>query len=257
MQLFGNSNKENIHSVGLVFEPNFFRLYYYADRDAHNLLGTEKVNYGAEPELKEISKLYPLYALTFNAHYTLLPNALFNEENAQDVLAFSTQSSSPNVDWNSDPVNRAKIIFERDILAEQYLDKTLPGLQLKHGILALILFCRNIKSTKSCAILLKNSDQYTIMIVEDSQSKYVNTIDAQHHEDVVYFLLYTLKTLNESLTLPLYLLGNFQSEEKLISALSGYLPNVNLKIPISTNLPLSSEEATENWLGVHASICAL
>ncbi len=257
MQYFGNSNKEDIHAVGLVFEPNFFRVYFYSDRDAQKLVAAEKVENGAASALKNIASLYPLFAITFNAHYTLVPNALFNEDHAQDILAFNTESKSPNVDWNNDPVNQDKIIFELDIHAEQYLDKTFPGLQLKHGAHALISFCKNIQTANRCSLLLKNGERYTVTIVESGRTKYINTIEAKHAEDVVYFLLYTLKTLKFDLSSPLYLLGNYRDEESLISVLQTYLPEVNIHSPVPTNLPLNSQERTEHWAGVYASICAL
>lgn len=257
MHFFGNSNKEDIHSVGLVFEPNFFRLYYYADRDAQKLVATEKVENGAEPGLKNVSKLYPLFAMTFNAHYTLVPNALFNEDHAQDMLAFNTESKSPNVDWNNDPINQAKIIFERDIHAEQYLDRAFPGLQLKHGVLALITFCRSIKNPKNYSLLFKSAEKYTVTTFKNGRTKYINTIEAKHAEDVVYFLLYTLKTLKIDLGTPLYLLGNFQDEESLVPTLKAYLPEVHTNEPVPNNLKHHSEVAAEHWAGVYASICAL
>jgi len=257
MQYFGNSNKEDIHSVGLVFEPNFFRVYYYADREAKRLVGIEKVNYGSEPEYGDISRLYPLYAVTFNAHYTLVPNDLFDEDHVQDLLSFNTESDSPNVDWNNDPVNKAKIIFERDIHSEQYLDRVLPGLQLKHGVHALLSYCRHFKRSESFSVLLQNGEKYTLAIFKGNQSLYVNTIDAKHKEDVIYFLLYAFKTIGVDTNKNLYLLSSAADNHELESRLKEYLPSVIKESPISTNQPISGEEVSKHWLGVHAYLCAL
>lgn len=257
MQYFGNLDKQDIHSVGLVFEPNFFRVYYYADREAKKLVGTEKVNYGSEPETTDISTLYPLYALTFNAHYTLIPNDLFDEDYAQDILSFNTESNSPNVDWNNDPGNKAKIIFERDIHSEQYLDRVLPGLQLKHGIHALLSYCRQFKRSESFSVLVQNGEKYTLAIFNGNKTRYVNTIDAKHKEDVVYFLLYALKTIGVEARTALYLLSAAAENQDLESRLKEYLPSLIKESPISTNQPISGEEVSKHWLGVHAYLCAL
>lgn len=257
MHYFGNSNKEDIHAVGLVFEPNFFRVYYYADREAKKLVGEEVVNYGSEPETTDISKLYPLYALTFNAHYTLIPNDLFDEDHAQDILSFNTESNSPNVDWNNDPGNKAKIIFERDIHSEQYLDRVLPGLQLKHGVHALLSYCRQFKSSESYSALVQNGEKYTLAVFNGDQTRYVNTIDAKHQEDVIYFLLYALKTIGVNTNATLYLLSGAADNPDLESRLKEYLPSVVKESPISTYQPISGEEVSKHWLGVHAYLCAL
>jgi len=257
MHYFGNSNREDIHSVGLVFEPNFFRVYYYSDREAQKLVAAEEVNNGSEPENIDISKLYPLYALTFNTQYTLMPNDLFDEEHAQEILAFNTESNSPNVDWNSDPVNEAKVIFDRDIHSEQYLDRVFPGLQLKHGALALISYCRNVKDIDRFSVLSKNSEKYTLAIVEDHKIRYINSIDARHTEDVIYFLLFTQKNLGIEQSTPLYLLGTTESDSGLKAVLQKYLASVHTRSPISTNSPLSGEDAATHWIGVHAYLCAL
>jgi len=257
MQFFKSSKKEDIHAVGLVFEPNFFRVNYYQDREAQNLAGTENVAYGSAPEIKDFSKLYPLYALTFNAHYTLMPNDLFEEDQAQEILAFNTASKSPNVDWNSDPTNKAKIIFERDIHSEQYLDSVFPGLQLRHGVHALLAYARNFKLSEVLAVLVKSGEKFTLAIFESNKVKFINTIDAKHTEDIVYFLLYTLKTLDINLNTPLILLGFPTDDNGLKTALEKYLPSVSKGSSISTNLPLSEEEVAAHWIGVHASLCAL
>jgi len=257
MQYFGNSNKEDIHAVGLVFEPNFFRLNYYGDREAQKLIGTEEVAYGSEPEVKELSNLYPLYALTFNAHYTLMPNDLFDEDQAQKILAFNTESKSPNVDWNSDPTNQAKIIFERDIHSEQYLDSLFPGLQLRHGVHALLSYSRNFKLSNLLTILAKSGEKYTLAVFQNGKTKFINTIDAKHIEDVIYFLLYTLKTLDIGVKTPLILLGVSPDDNGLKTSLEKYLTSVSKSSPVSTNLPISEEEVAANWIGVHASLCAL
>ena len=257
MQFFGQSNKEDIHAVGLVFEPNFFQLFYYADREAKNLIASEKLAQGAESEYSGLPNLYPLYALTFNAHYTLMPNDLFDENHAQEILAFTTESNSPNVDWNSDPNLKAKIIFERDIHSEQYLDRLFPGLQLKHGVHALLAYCRKFKSSEEFSVLVQNDEKFTLVVYSGDELKFVNTIVAKHKEDVIYFLLYTLKTLQVKTEQPLYLLGSAASDEHLLTSLKKYLSQVQVKPPISTNLPLDGSEVAKNWIGVHAYLCAL
>lgn len=257
MRFLNQANKKDIYSIGLVFEPNFFRLYYYNDREATTLLGVEEVAYGNKPEFENFASLYPLYAITFNSIYTLVPHGLFDEDKAAEILHFNTSSKSQNVDWNNIIGIDANLIFERDIQGEQFLNQYFPGLQLKHGLVSLIALCRKLKMKSSFSVILQHETQHSLVVFEEDELKLANSIDAKYPEDVLYYLLFTFKTLKINHDNTVYLFGQTTFNLGLRNLLSQYLPNILTGQDLPAEQSFDQESKAADWIGIYARLCAL
>lgn len=259
-----NNAKEDIESIGLVFEPNFFTGYFYADSQAKKLLAYKVFDSTVPLQSYAIKALRPLFALSFKGDYTLIPQVIFNEADAGKYLNFNTSAEVQEAEWDRIIGLESVIIYQRDKESEKSIESVFPGLRLKHGVGTFLEFCRQKENLEAEAYLHQSGNSFDLAIFHKSKLVFANTIQAGHSEDVRYFLLYTLKTLKLEPEISLNMLGAAANNDEVITLLKPYLPNIqqgaiqssfdqNITKPTSVDPRFTST----NWAGIYASLCAL
>lgn len=259
-----NNAKADIESIGLVFEPNFFTGYFYADSQAKKLIAYKVFDSTVPLQSHDIKALRPLFALSFKGDYTLMPQVVFNEADAGKYLTFNTSASTDEAEWDRVIGLESVIIYQRDKVSENSIESVFPGLRLKHGVGALLEFCRQKENLEPEVFLHQSGNSFDLVIFHKSKLVFVNTIQAGHSEDVRYFLLYTLKTLDLKPETPVNLLGAAAKNDEVIQLLKPYMSNIK-QATIHDNLdrniikPSSTDPrfTSTNWAGIYASLCAL
>ena len=258
---FGGHSNDDLKSIGLVFEPNFFTIYFYADLESHQIAGYRTFNSDENLAEIELNNLKANFALSFTSDWTLVPQNVFHEDDALKFLQFNTAAEHGKAEWERLIGFEAVLIYEPNIPVERKLETVFPGLELKHGIGSLLEFCRNRqqKSTGISSFLHQSEDRYSLVIFEGDQLLFTNTIHAQHDEDVRYFVLYSFKTLNLDPGHPVFLLGGAVKNEGLKKSLSIYLSKMETTIFINDEeIPgVKSEINALHWPGIFAKVCAL
>ncbi len=255
-------SQADIQSIGLVFESNFFTAYFYGDLDAQKLVAYKVSNSIDLFNSEELKNLKPVYAISFKGEYTLVPQQVFNEGDAGKYLIFNTSADSENADWDRIIGLESVVVYQSDKKAEKAVDSLFPGLRLKHGMGALLEFCRRNKSDGIHAFLHQSHNIFDFVIFNKSGLLFANSIDASHAEDVRYFVLYTLKTLELPTNISVNLLGAAAKNDKVINLLKPYLPklattlqNLNVTSKINFQSISTPQFTATNWAGIYASLC--
>lgn len=258
---FGGHSIDDLKSIGLVFEPNFFTIYFYADIESHQIAGYRTFNSGENIPDIDLNGLKASFALSFTSDWTLVPQNVFHEDDALKFLQFNTVAEHAKVEWERLIGFEAVLLFEPNTEAERKLETVFPGLQLKHGIGSLLEFCRNRcqESTTISSFLHQSEDRYSLVIFDGNQLLFANTIQAQHDEDVRYFVLYSFKTLNLDPGHLVLLLGGAVKNETLKKNLAVYLSQLETHVGINDEgmQGVKSELNAGYWPGIFAKECAL
>ena len=261
---FNSHSKADIQSIGLIFEPNFFTAYFYGDLDARIPLAYGTFDSTVPLQSSEIKALKPIFALSFIGEYTLVPQQVFNDEDAGKYLSFNTSALANEAEWNRIIGLESVLIYKRDEKSEKTVERIFPSLRVKHGIGALLEFCRQNQNGENEVFFHQSGDVFDLVIFSKSHLVFANSINASHSEDARYFLLYTLKTLGLKTDIKVHLLGASAKNEKVIGLLKPYLPKLITTLKISafsdkisiTKLP-DQRFAAAHWAGIYASLCAL
>lgn len=258
---FGGHSNDDLKSIGLVFEPNFFTIYFYTDLESHQIAGYRTFTSDENLAEIELNDLKANFALSFTSDWTLVPQNVFHEDDALKLLQFNTAAEHGKVEWERLIGFEAVLIYEPNIAAERKLESVFPGLQLKHGIGSLLEFCRNRqqRSSEISSFLHQSEDRYSFVIFDADKLLFANTIQAKHDEDVRYFVLYSFKTLNLDPGQPVFLLGGAVKNEGLKKNLGIYLSKMETSIVINDEaMPgVKSELNAGHWPGIFAKVCAL
>lgn len=257
MQVFSDSDKVDIKSVGLVFEPNFFTVYYYSDIDAESAVGYDRKERSETKDLSALKAYAPLFAITFKPEWTLIPKSLFSENDAAALLSFNTSFEGDKAEWDEILGIEAVQIFGRDELAEKLIEPVFPGLRVTHGARSLIELHRKTPDLKSKTLVFQAENAWYFTIFKNGKLLFANAISADYPEDVRYFLFYTFKQLNLDTNQTVVLLGEAVMNLGLKNLLEKYLSTEFIS---ENKLQLNSlppETLAQHWAGIYASICAL
>lgn len=258
----GNGRIENIQSVGLVFGPNFFTAYFYSDNEAIELMAHATVTDGKKAALEAIRKknYSPLFAFSFSKEWTLMPYEVFEENDGLAILNFNTKSDKEEAIVNRLFGLEAVLISEPDSKSNKLVEQFFPGLELKHGVGALLDYCRKDVGTDSQMYLHQASNRYTLVVFKNKELILANSFDGKYDEDVRYFVLFAMKQLDIKNTAKCTLLGDAAMNDKIRTLLSAYLTNVGTPQNTMTeqkSVSLNSQQMGQQWLGLNASVCAL
>lgn len=258
---FGGHSNDDLKSIGLVFEPNLFTIYYYTDLESHHIAGFRTYDSKVNLSDLELNDLQANYALIFTSDWTLVPQNIFHEDDATKFLEFNATSEIGKAEWERLIGFEAVIIHEPNLASEKILESVFPGLELKHGVGSLLEFCRihqqKIKGITS--YLHQSEDRFTLVIFDSDKLIFANTIHSKHMEDLRYFVLYSFKTLNLDTGHSVFLLGGATKNKELIKNLRIYLSQIKTSIELNDGSvsEMNSEPNAAHWPGIYAKVCAL
>lgn len=165
-----------------------------------------------------------------DSFFTLCPNALFEQENARQILEFNC-GDSKNKPLLVDDVNATiKLIYAIDEELKSTLDKLFPQHQIKHQLTVLSKLMLNAEEFVKDELLIA-IDEQTISVVLKQQQQIVlaNKYQIKTNEDVLYYVLFIIEQYQlNPLTLKLSLIGNIEVNTELINSLKKYIKQIRL-----------------------------
>jgi hypothetical protein len=150
----------------------------------------------------------------------LVPNALFNEEKAREILSFHTHYLHTDIVSSSDlPVCEARLIFSTSHYLQEAIEQEIgKKLSISHSFSTLLseLLIAEKHSTES-TVFAHVHDRYVDLIhLKKGKVLLANTFHIQSAEDYLYYLLFALEQegLNPE-TVRLVLLGDVYKESRI------------------------------------------
>jgi hypothetical protein len=194
--------ENNIETIGLLFEPNFFHIHCYSDLDGSDFVKTLSCQRGKHYDFSELQSKNHLFATITHPHWTLVPTAIFREDDAKSYLELNTGygGSSP-LSYSTLDGLESTLIYERDEEAEKLLSQIQPALETKHLAGALLEYGRRkVSETKDDFLNVQVLDQLAMVnIFKQGSLLLANSIEVDKAEDLVYYIFYTLKKLDISI----------------------------------------------------------
>lgn len=257
----GGHPKEELQSIGLVFEPNFFTAYFYSDPAGRKPVAYRTFKFPLDKVSAGLRDLRPLFSLSFNTEWTLVPLSIFNPEDAESYLRFNTRFAHGYADWERMLGLELAVVSRKDEEADRVIEDLFPGLRLRHGVGAFLEFCRVVQGDeKSTQCFLHQSEnRFTLTVFDGMGLKLANTIEATHTEDVRYFVMYVLKTLNIQPPYSLFLSGQAVNNPDLTRALANHISVVQPVKP-PTDVPkrtTDDAQSAAHWIGLYPDVCVL
>lgn len=260
LTFFGDGVVEDIKSIGLVFGPNFFTSYFYADYNGEQPIAFKRSTSAERDQLGEMAVHTPIFAISFCSEWTLMPQTIFEEKDADTILNFNTKKGKTKSKWNRIIGLDAVIISEPDQVSAKAIEHVFPGLELRHGVGALLEYCRKA-TTNGIHVYLHEADgRFTLVIFDGKDLKFANSFDGKFDEDVRYFVLYSMKQLKIDPSTPFSFLGGAAVNTSVVDLLSPYLHQI--VIPALDSSPMeypkiSKKLQSQYWVGLNAAKCAL
>jgi len=190
--------EKKIETIGLLFEPNFFRIHSYSDLDGTDFVKTVSCQRNKLYDFSELQSKNHLFATITHPHWTLVPTAIFREEDAKTYLELNTgyAGSSP-LSYSALDGLESVLIYERDEEAEKLVSQIQPALETKHLAATLLEYGRRQVSEKRDDLLhVHVLDQLAIInIFHQGSLLLANSIEVDKAEDLIYYIFYTLKKL--------------------------------------------------------------
>ncbi len=233
--VFEGYHRDATQSIGLSFEPNFFTTWLYGDKLGSTLIAEERYPiHGLDWKaiIKSLPMEYVAFGLTHGERFTLMPTAVFEEDCSEAFLKFNTAYSGAG-NWNYDHIHLLGItvLYEDEMKAQKIADEHFTGLKIQHAVSHLIQSLHKAAGKGGVQMFVYNCDtHYYFIVFKDTRLVLANALNAISNEDVIYYLLYTLKQIEEKNDCEVVLLGNTNTMTDLKSKLETYLPNVNIGI---------------------------
>ncbi|HKL39098.1 MAG TPA: DUF3822 family protein [Cryomorphaceae bacterium] len=202
--------EENIESIGLVLEPNFFSIHCYSDLEGANFVKTISCRRDRHHDFSELQSKNHLFALHSHPHWTIVPAAIFREEDMVRYLELNTGfigGGSPT--YSSLDGLESVLIYASDEEAEKLVSQIQPALEIKHLESTLLEYGRRKVSEKKEDLLLIQvfDDLAMVNIFKEGSLLLANSIEVAKAEDLIYYVFYTLKKLKLPTGIPTELDG--------------------------------------------------
>lgn len=222
--------EEHIESIGLVLEPNFFRIHCYSDLEGANFVKTISCSRDRHHDFSELQSKNHLFALNCHPHWTIVPAAIFREEDMSRYLELNTGFTRGGLPTYS-PLDglESVLIYPSDEEAEKLVRQVQPALEIKHVENTLLEYGRRKVSEKKEDLLLIQvfDDLAMVNIFKEGSLLLANSIEVAKTEDLVYYVFYILKKLKISTGIQTELDGYGTLLPGITSQLSKFLTNFN------------------------------
>lgn len=261
---FPGREEDEIQSIGLCFEPDFFSVWAYSDKFGEECIGRERFPSGEfeNAATADFAGKAALFAFSHSPIYTPVPTSLFDEDQAKTYLGFNTEfSGKGTADSDTIPEAGITLVYSDPDQTQNIVDKHWPGLKVHHvaGQLIRILLRLAAPSERMCYIYAEG-DTYFFFAFENGKLLMTNAVKAPHTEDALYFTLFALKQLytEAGSHTPVTLLGAAADRTDLIEGLGAYLPDLKTELD-PKDIPVSGRpdaaEFARHIIGYSAQLC--
>jgi hypothetical protein len=201
---------ENIESIGLVFEPDFFRINCYSDENGEHFAKSLRYKKSEQYDFVDLRSKNHLYSTSTLPSWTLIPSAIFREEDAAEYLKLNTEFS-PGDEFSFRRLEglEAVLIYRKDVEAEKLMERIQPAMEGGHVATPLLEHVRrksgrNANNYMQVAIL---DGIAVIIIFKNGKLLLANSIEVDKSEDLLYYIFYSLKKLGVSTDIETDILG--------------------------------------------------
>src|ERR1700758_4742901 len=135
-----------------------------------------------------------VYVCVSNSLYTLVPGALFVNENKEDVLKFNHNIKNDEIVLSDEIVSAdSYCVYAFDKRVKELLDKTFPNNHVKHKVSCLIesLPTATSKTHKTCLVNVQGNTMDVALY--NKKLLFFNSFEFQTAEDFLYYILATLE----------------------------------------------------------------
>ncbi len=242
-----------------MFGPDFFTAYFYSGADGAKLCASARFLITEKDFISEYASLEVKYAIHFTTPYALLPMAVYDESTAHEYLRHSTGYSDGRIKNDRLVALDLVIISQEPTAIQEYTDRHFPGLELSHGIRAILNYGRDHSKAGSSvqSFLLQTGTLYTLAIFKSGLLLLANTVETAYTEDVRYFMLFALEKLKISEERKLFMLGAASENDELQQGLAPYFINAQEWIPKNTNAEGHNSDSPILWPGNETDRCGL
>lgn len=195
----------------------------------NQVLDKLKHYFNTEPNLKKVFS--EVIVIHKNELSTLVPKALFNEDNLADYLKFNNKILS------TDYITFDEIVFNESINVyvpftniNNYLFDEFGEFTFKHFSTILIEQILNAEKNADQPKMYVNvnSDYFEVVVVEKGKLKFYNTFEYYTKEDFIYYVLFTAEQIGlNPESFELIFTGNIDSKDKLYSIAYKYVRYVS------------------------------
>ena len=194
-----------------------------------DILDALKHSFNSEKELQnDFSKVTVIHE---NELSTLVPKALFNEDNIADYLKFNSKIlKSDFITFDNIELNDSVVVYVPYVNVNNYVFDMFGDFTYKHKSTVLIeqslLLERNSESKKMVVHVSKN--HFELLVVNNGKLELFNTFEYFSKEDFIYFILFTAEQLSlnpEVFELVFY--GDVEKNDELYDITYKYIRNVS------------------------------
>ena len=166
-----------------------------------------------------------------NSLYTLVPNHLFEEEQASNYLKFNTRILKTDFIAH-DIVNSAGaacVYIPYTNIINYFFDKY-GEFEYKHSISVLLENLLKREKENSTRVYLYNKPgHYDLVVIEEAKLIFCNSFQYETPEDFLYYLLFTAEQLNlDAEKFDLLIFGDISEESDLYQLAYTYIQNISL-----------------------------
>lgn len=168
---------------------------------------------------------------------TLVPKALFNEDNCADYLKFNAKILKTDfISHEVIAVNDSVNVYVPLVNINNYIFEKFGAFEYKHSSTLLIDTLLQ-KATQEGASYYINvcQNHFEIIVVENGKLLLYNTFEYKTKEDFIYFVLFTVEQLkSDPETLQLYFSGQITEDSELYTIAYTYIRHIQFIDPKHT-----------------------
>lgn len=212
----------NIETNTITFLKSFS---FNKKLNPNQVLEKLQLYFNIEPELKQAFN--EVIVIHKNELSTLVPKALFNEDNLADYLKFNNKILSTDfITFDEITLNDSLNVYVPYININNYLYDVFGEFTYKH--FSTILIEEVLKAEKNAEkpkMYINICNEYfEVIVVEKGKLKFYNTFEYNTKEDFIYYILFTAEQLGlNPESFELLFTGNIDSKDELYSVAYKYV----------------------------------
>jgi len=194
---------------------------------------------------KEVSIIYA------NTTYTLVPDALFDENRLSEYLKFNSKILSGDyLAYDTLETQKLHIVYVPFINVNNYLFETFGDFQYYHAATILLQYVLEKQPSKftTRAYVQVYEDHFDLVILKDGALLLCNSYTYKTPEDLAYYVLFALEQLNlKPDAIETKVLGAIQEKDDNFAILYKYIRNI-AALDTSDTLTIPQQEPHQHLL---------
>ncbi|MDR5590447.1 DUF3822 family protein [Christiangramia sp. SM2212] len=209
----------------------FKRIDFERQLDPIKVLSKIELTYEQENELNQpVNEVVLLFT---NNLFTLVPEKMFDEDNAASYLKFNTKILKTDfIAFDKIEPETINVYIPYANITNYFFDKY-GEFEYQHSLSVLIESLLKLeKSAKPKVYLHSHLNTYELVVIENTRLVFANSFEFETKEDFLYYLLFTAEQLNlDPQEFELILLGDIQKDSAEYKMAWEYIRNISFMGP--------------------------